>query len=778
MPVVNGIYLKDFPALPSSVADANIISIAIAGNQIAYRTTVAGIVTDARVTSKLLTGLSVTGTAILATDTILQAFGKVQNQLNGKVTSVGLTMPAAFSVANSPITSAGTLAVTAAGLASQYIRGDGALADFPTTGGGGSSVSYYLNGSVNQGTFVGNTYYEMNKTPVIGAGTDFSIAANGYVAQFITDANDPASLLIPGGNWNVEMYFSASSNGGTPSFYVEVYKYDGTAFTLLGSSSATPEGITNGTAIDIYYTSVGIPETVLTITDRIAIRVYVTHSGRTITLHTEDNHLSEIITTFSNGLTSLNGLSKQAQYFAVGSTGTDFAIVSSVDTHTFNIPSASASNRGLITTGTQTIAGDKTFSVDLKVNGLNIGKGGGSIATNTSIGVDALTSNNTGLANTAIGKSALNANTDGNFNTAVGSSSLQYNTTGISNSALGYVSLSANISGGQNSAFGNISLTANTTGGSNTAIGYSALTDNISGSYNVGIGYNSGGTLTTGSNNTFIGANVVSGSSSLANNILIGNGTGAVKAQHDGTNWTLTGGVTITGALSGTSATLTGALAGTSGTFTSANTTNYWNGSSGLVVKNDGTANTGVVLFSRVTNEQYIASLDDDVTSFLFFGVRKSSAVNGIDAMVIRGSGNVGIGTQEPTQQLQVGDNSGVMALGDGLTSNGTSRLKFTSSNSATNWQISNNDSIAGAFEIMPSTAAGGKTFTTPVFSLSSTGAASFSSTITTGSPSGGTAKPFKIGNVATVTPTLQNRTIEIEIDGTTYYLTAKTTNN
>jgi hypothetical protein len=58
------------------------------------------------------------------------------------------------------------------------------------------------------------------------------------------------------------------------------------------------------------------------------------------------------------------------------------------------------------------------------------------------------------------------------------------------------------------------------------------------------------------------------------------------------------------------------------------------------------------------------------------------------------------------------------------------------------------------------------------------TGAATFSSTIKTAAPSGGTAKPFKIGNVATVTPTLQNRTIEIEIDGTTYYLTAKTTND
>jgi hypothetical protein len=69
MPVINGVYLKDFTALPGAVADANIIPIAISGNQIAYRTTVSGIVTDARVTSKLLTGLSVTGGTISATDT-------------------------------------------------------------------------------------------------------------------------------------------------------------------------------------------------------------------------------------------------------------------------------------------------------------------------------------------------------------------------------------------------------------------------------------------------------------------------------------------------------------------------------------------------------------------------------------------------------------------------------------------------------------------------------------------------------------------------------------
>ncbi len=47
-----------------------------------------------------------------------------------------------------------------------------------------------------------------------------------------------------------------------------------------------------------------------------------------------------------------------------------------------------------------------------------------------------------------------------------------------------------------------------------------------------------------------------------------------------------------------------------------------------------------------------------------------------------------------------------------------------------------------------------------------------------TGAPSGGTAKPFKVGAAATVSPTAPDRTIEIEIDGTTYYLHAKTTND
>ena len=266
----------------------------------------------------------------------------------GTVTSVGLTMPSAFTVSNSPITSSGDIAVTGAGVASQYVRGDGTLANFPTTSGGGASVSYYLNGSVSQGTIGGVAYKEMDGTPVIGAGTDFTINADGYIAQFITDSGNPNKLLIPAGNWNFETYFSASSSGGTPQFYIELYKYNGTTFSLISSNSAQPENITGGTSIDLYLTALAVPPTVLLATDRLAVRFYVLHSGRTITMHTENSHLSQIITTFSTGLNALNGLTEQSQYFATGTSGTDFGISSATDTHTFNLPTASATNRGAL----------------------------------------------------------------------------------------------------------------------------------------------------------------------------------------------------------------------------------------------------------------------------------------------------------------------------------------------------------------------------------------------------------------------------------------------
>jgi len=63
-----------------------------------------------------------------------------------------------------------------------------------------------------------------------------------------------------------------------------------------------------------------------------------------------------------SGITTLNTLTASTQTFATGTSGTDFNVSSATSTHTFNIPDASGTARGLVTTGAQTIAGAKTYT--------------------------------------------------------------------------------------------------------------------------------------------------------------------------------------------------------------------------------------------------------------------------------------------------------------------------------------------------------------------------------------------------------------------------------
>ena len=62
------------------------------------------------------------------------------------------------------------------------------------------------------------------------------------------------------------------------------------------------------------------------------------------------------------GITAINSLTSASQTLTVGTAGTDFAIVDSGNDHKFNLPSASETARGLVTTSAQTFAGTKILS--------------------------------------------------------------------------------------------------------------------------------------------------------------------------------------------------------------------------------------------------------------------------------------------------------------------------------------------------------------------------------------------------------------------------------
>jgi len=165
-------------------------------------------------------------------------------------------------------------------------------------------------------------------------------------------------------------------------------------------------------------------------------------------------------------------------------------------------------------TNNQTIAGVKTFSSDLSVNGLTVGKGREGIFSNTAIGTYALAAITTGDNNTANGTHSLKNNTSGTNNTANGVAALQSNTIGSANTANGTFALSSNINGSYNTAIGWNVLQANTLGSSNTAIGIGTLNTN-----------------TSGSNNTAIGSDANVASGALTNATAIGNGA-SVDASH------------------------------------------------------------------------------------------------------------------------------------------------------------------------------------------------------------------------------------------------------
>ena len=186
-------------------------------------------------------------------------------------------------------------------------------------------------------------------------GTDFAITSATNNHKFsIPNASATARGLLTSSNWT-------DFNSKEPAVtWGDFQEQTSSVLTITGGTGAVRGGIgiqvKQVSASQDGYLSKGDYSTFLAKQD--AITLTTTGSSGAATFI--NNVLN--IPQYASGITSLNALTAGTQTFATGTSGSDFNISSSTSTHTFNIPDAGASARGMVTTGTQTLAGAKTFS--------------------------------------------------------------------------------------------------------------------------------------------------------------------------------------------------------------------------------------------------------------------------------------------------------------------------------------------------------------------------------------------------------------------------------
>jgi hypothetical protein len=258
--------------------------------------------------------------------TIEDAFASVPSGTgNGSVTSVAMTIPTAiFNLAGSPITSSGTLALTLDTQTANTVWAG------PTTG------------SAAEPTFRSLVLADLPTITTAKGGTNLtSIGTAFQVLRSNTGATALEYATISSGSSRVAINNSA----GTMTIDVTPINID---LITLGGTLSVAKGGTGGTTAQA---------------GRLALLPSMTSNALKV-LRVNAGETDYELATISTGITSLGGQTGGTQTFASGSTGTDFAISSAGNVHTFNIPSASASNRGLMTTGSQVIAGVKQFNAN------------------------------------------------------------------------------------------------------------------------------------------------------------------------------------------------------------------------------------------------------------------------------------------------------------------------------------------------------------------------------------------------------------------------------
>ena len=150
----------------------------------------------------------------------------INSSAAGTVVSVGMAVPPAFTVTGTPITTTGTFTIAGAGTSSQYVRGDGGLATFPTIPSAG--VTSVATGS----GLTGGT--------IISTGT---VSVDYSSAGLIADC--PGGTGSPDENDLIMIGLDSSSSGETRSYEIQEIT------SLAPQGTVTSVAVTAGAGISV-----------------------------------------------------------------------------------------------------------------------------------------------------------------------------------------------------------------------------------------------------------------------------------------------------------------------------------------------------------------------------------------------------------------------------------------------------------------------------------------------------------------------------------------------
>ena len=401
--------------------------------------------------------------------TTLAAIGSVPNANGASISSTTLNLQPASAGYGGVVT---TAAQTFAG-AKTFNNNVEVVADLITTG---TSSAYSNTNYVDKNALVIHSYNEG------GIGNLVSFVATGNSTQ----------------NWNSNINFLTRPISGVPTEAMRITK-DGRVG--IGNSAPTNTlDVTGTTRITGITSLTNTTTSTSTSTGALTVAGGAGIAGTMFVGGDVDLTSTTTSTSTTTGALTIAG--------GTGIAGT--LVVGGNANFTSTTASSSTTTGALVVTGGMGIGKSINAGEDSYINGVRIGRGGGSIEFNTAVGLNALSATASGAYNTGVGNFALTALTSGARNVAIGSESAKAITTGADNLAIGNQALKVATNSNYNIAVGSYALSSLsdlTTNDRNLAIGGSSLSFLTAGQYNVALGTSALYNLASGSSNVGVGRN-------------------------------------------------------------------------------------------------------------------------------------------------------------------------------------------------------------------------------------------------------------------------------